>query len=643
MEFSDDDLSYRLYKDFESGEAVLTKLSDNEEIRDKNKILRVIESALGMANRDIFLATTTIRQDEIGRVSKSSEAIKDKLEGLITGGREEVLASEALSKIEDNIRNIKKEGHKHFGVIQKLEKNKAELVYELDKAKREIEQISQNRIKLKETQSLLTGIKIEHEAKKAHMEKASRAAQNEERLKELEDRFQDLNNRVKSVQSSEKIVTDLKKEIADVPKIETEDLAIAEEQSAQIRYLKTKIDNLEEQTDNLAEKITISRPSIILKMSAIFSLLVALGSGAYYYFVMNMTDNRFLFASAAGIVFFFVIFSFWVSKSRYTKTLKQQYNIKNSTLEENLSDQESARVSIETVLEKYKITDVPGLRAAHENYNDLEKEVKNEIRRFDSWLDGKTIRELESELKKVTKDLAIESETSRDLRMYSLDAEEVEKLNILVEALDKQRAVLQSTEISLKRQLEFAESGCELQASLEERLETIEANIEAANYQLRVLQTTKEYIEKSRKNVLKASLGLLEQETSTILSEVTNSKYTRVKFDRQSLRFEVFSPEKDDWVDPDKALSRGTRDQLYLAARMALVRIISQDRKPVLIFDEPFLTFDLSRREKAVQILKQYSDKYQIFVLSCGSYYEKYADRKIELGFDSMATSPVMA
>jgi len=104
-----------------------------------------------------------------------------------------------------------------------------------------------------------------------------------------------------------------------------------------------------------------------------------------------------------------------------------------------------------------------------------------------------------------------------------------------------------------------------------------------------------------------------------------------VRFDRQSLRFEVFSPAKDDWVDPDKALSHGTRDQLYLAARMALVRIISQDRRPVLILDEPFLTFDSERREKALEILKQYSANYQIFVLTCHDYYDSCGEKSINL------------
>jgi len=266
LEFSDDDSAYLLRKDFESGEAFLIKQSSGEEITDKHKILNVIESMTGMGNPDIFLATTTIRQGEIERVSHSSDAIKDKLEGLITGGQEEILASEALNKIEDEIRNIKKEGTRHLGVLQKLHKNKAELIYELDKAKREIEQTASNRVKLRETQELLNGIYAEYEAKKAHMEKASQAFQIEEQLKKLEDSFQDLNNRVKSIKDSEEIVAELREEISDLPKIDSADLSLAEEQSVHSRFLGGKKESLQEKVEELAERVALAKPNILCRL-----------------------------------------------------------------------------------------------------------------------------------------------------------------------------------------------------------------------------------------------------------------------------------------------------------------------------------------------------------------------------------------
>ncbi len=631
MEFAIDGDIFRLRKDFNSGETMLLRLSNGEEITDRKNIMSIIESGLGMANQEIYLATTTIRQNEIGRVSRSSDAIKDKLEGLITAGHEEVLASEAISKIESEIKDIKKEGTKNLGVIQKLEKNRDEMIYELDKAKREIDQIAKNRAKLKETKSLLEGIHTEYSTKKTHMEKAARAAENEEKVNALEERFQDLNNRVKSAQSSESVIEKLKNEISELPVIQSMDLKLAEDQAAQIKYLENKYERAEEKTEEMADMVRHAKTPMFIKAATLLVFLLSLASGAIWYFIMNMSDYPFILGSAGGLVIFIILAIIWGAKSSRAREARLQYNLKRSALEELNSDLENAKTSIGEVLAKYHVADTNTLRSKFEQYRDLEKELKNEMRRHEGSLNGKTIQELEKELAKVTKDLAVENEHFRDLKIYVMNAEEKDKLAILVEALEKQKANLEATEIALNRQLEFAESGCELQASLEERLEEIEIAIGRSKYQLQVYETVKEYIERARKNVLKASIGVLEEETSKIMETVTGGKYSKVRFDRQSLRFEVFSPMKDDWVDPDKALSQGTRDQLYLAARMALVRIISQDRKPVLIFDEPFLTFDAERRKNAIQILKQYRDTYQIFILSCHDYYDDCAEKKVNL------------
>jgi|GEM_PF-1260761 len=631
MEFSIEGQMYRLHKDFEKGETSLLKQSSGEEIVDKKNILNIIESGLGMANRDIYLATTTIRQDEIGTVSKSADAIKDKLEGMITAGQEEVLASDAINKLESSIRDINKQGSKHLGVIQKLEKNKDELIYELDKAKREIDLVGKNRAKLKETQGLLEGIRTEYATKKSHMEKAEQAMQKEEKLKALEERFQDLNSRVTSIQSSENTIEDLKRDLASLPKINYQDLSHAEQQSAQLRYLESKAGHAEEKVEELAEKYALARPGMFMKLTTAFMFFLSAAAFAYWSFIINMSDNRFLFGALGGIVLFVSFLVFWLNKAGHARAIKLQCELKKASQEEIESDMEDSKVAIETILEKYKVPDISTLKSKFEQYRDLEKDFNSEVKRYEKSLGGKTLRDLQKELEKVTMDLAVENEAARDLKLYVMNAAEKEKLVVLVDALEKQKANLESTEIALKRQLEFAESGCELQASLEERLQEVETALERSKYQVKIYETAKKYIEKARKDILKASIGALEEETSQILQQVTSGKYTKVRFDRQSLRFEVYSPLKDDWLDPDISLSHGTRDQLYLAARMALVRVISQERKPVLIFDEPFLTFDAERRQNAMKILKQYSGSYQILVFSCNNYYDQIAENTVSL------------
>ena len=54
------------------------------------------------------------------------------------------------------------------------------------------------------------------------------------------------------------------------------------------------------------------------------------------------------------------------------------------------------------------------------------------------------------------------------------------------------------------------------------------------------------------------------------------------------------SPERDDWV-PVTDLSQGTLDVVYLAARIGLVRLVTGDRRPPLVLDDPFVTLDDAR------------------------------------------------
>ena len=52
-------------------------------------------------------------------------------------------------------------------------------------------------------------------------------------------------------------------------------------------------------------------------------------------------------------------------------------------------------------------------------------------------------------------------------------------------------------------------------------------------------------------------------------------------------------------------LSQGTLDLIYLAARLGLVRLVTGDRRPPLVFDDPFVTLDDDRAARAVDLLRR--------------------------------------
>ena len=129
---------------------------------------------------------------------------------------------------------------------------------------------------------------------------------------------------------------------------------------------------------------------------------------------------------------------------------------------------------------------------------------------------------------------------------------------------------------------------------------------------------------------MKKAARFLEQRMARDVEKVTGGRYRRLKVDEQTLTFTVFSPETNDWLDV-RQLSQGTLDQLYLCARLGIVRQVTQPAAPPLIFDDPFITFDEVRAAGAVALLKELARDHQVIYLTTSDRYDASADKVIEL------------
>jgi hypothetical protein len=114
------------------------------------------------------------------------------------------------------------------------------------------------------------------------------------------------------------------------------------------------------------------------------------------------------------------------------------------------------------------------------------------------------------------------------------------------------------------------------------------------------------------------------------LARLTGGRYPRIEIDDRSLDIEVWAPERGDWVAASR-LSKGTIDQIYLAARIGLVRLVTQGRRPPLILDDPFVTFDDTRAARAALLLRELSSDFQVIYLACSNRYDGLADAVVEL------------
>ena len=129
---------------------------------------------------------------------------------------------------------------------------------------------------------------------------------------------------------------------------------------------------------------------------------------------------------------------------------------------------------------------------------------------------------------------------------------------------------------------------------------------------------------------MKTATRYLEKSMVDDIARITAGRYGQVRVDDKTLDISVYAPERGDWVDV-RELSQGTLDQVYMAARLGLVRLVTGDRRPPLVFDDPFVTFDDARAARAIALLKSLTSDFQVIFLTTSDRYDTVADAVVEL------------
>jgi len=128
--------------------------------------------------------------------------------------------------------------------------------------------------------------------------------------------------------------------------------------------------------------------------------------------------------------------------------------------------------------------------------------------------------------------------------------DELSREALIVGQYDERIRDLERERLMLRQQIESAEGGSELLASFRERKENLESRSQCLTHSLQIHKLTKDCINEARQNVLVSTLEVLNVRTSDLLNKLTSGRYSRVRFDKTTFKFEVFSDELHDWIDP---------------------------------------------------------------------------------------------
>ncbi len=626
LEVSDGEKKFNLNKDFFAGVQTLRSPRSKEGVESSDGWMKFLEDKLGITDKGLFHSTACIRQDEMDRISSSPETMRDKLESIITGAKEETVAGEVIEQLSERIEQIKG-SDTASGILRHLEEEAEDLKYEIGKLTRELEVMEGKRKEFIELSSRHKSTAAEYEEKQKLLERWETAATISRKKSELQSKYDELKGRIDELSKSQGKVIDFRKQIADKPEINKSDIDTVDELEVRIRYLGGKRSDSENDRKILEQSLEEGGGTgllFFLNVLNFIMIFVCAAAGFMYQPIIAAGSGLFVLTQIVLIILL------WRRSAERT-ALNSQIRFVERRLEEVRAEIISAKETTNKILRKYKLKNTSDLRSIFSFVDEIQKNIDEEAARYERLLDGGSLKSLQDKLKSIGAEIDDLTAQSEKLGTILPDAASFEKLRMEVEQLNAENIKLKEKTNALKQQLELFENGGENLIAFKERLEYNLVMYQRYSRRLKVYQVTASFIEKARRDILKATAETLEDKVGKYLSRITAGKYGRVRFDRSNLDFSVFSTEKQDWINSKDNLSRGLIDQIYFCARLVLIDLIAEENKPFIILDDPFVHFDPERALRAIEILKDISADYQILLFTNSGLYDHSADNIIQL------------
>ncbi len=224
------------------------------------------------------------------------------------------------------------------------------------------------------------------------------------------------------------------------------------------------------------------------------------------------------------------------------------------------------------------------------------------------------------ELRETTVDIDCSPERFRELQR------QLESLELLIQ---EAREELKEVEGEMK----VVRKDLDRMPAVQEEIDKLEQNAEYTETYMLKLKELENLFLQTGANIRRRLLPQIEAYFSWVLPRMTRGRYHKVRLD-EDFEIKVFSDEYGDYVSLD-TLSGGTIDQLLISLRLAFAHATfanSGTSGQFLFLDEPFSSFDESRREQFFKLLQSLKSNFQqIFLISHLPNLEDFTDHYFRL------------
>ena len=630
LEFEVDGRQGRLVKRFAGQRAEAELTLDGQTTRDFALIQEEVAVITGIPNEAFFRATASVGHAELAAVANDEPAISDRLQKAISGADRGTAT--AKRKLDAAIHRYRTEGQKNPGLLRSVREEIGLLEAELATGEQALARLEADRAQWAEAHARREALGTQLVREQADLAEASRAEALATQRDEAQARYLELKRAAELVDESDALRRDLPTTVS-LPVLRSA-VGRAANLAFEVSELEAALD-VDVEVAEAAESTVATASPVRWAVLAVVFLVAAALFGLLLGGLLGGVGLVICVVIALGAL----VQAYRVASRRRGVVLAHEMAQDNATRrQEQKRDQEDRlrirRRELEQLLIEIDVADVAAaeaLLATMEQHTDRLAHIEGELRGLG--VQERSVRRLEeardqaaSDTERASHALAAMGQIGRDPGSFRKAAQR---------AVDQTRPAhdrARSEEDQAQGRVDANVVDAELVAGVAERLAT--AQERQAELQRRVLiyEATRQAIEAAEQATLKTAARYLEEHMGPAVERITGGRYREVQVDDQSLAFRVRAPETGTLVDA-RQLSQGTSDQLFLAARLGLVRLVTMDRRPPVILDDPFVTFDEARAQRALELLKEVATEqgFQVLLLTCSDRFDALADELIVL------------
>jgi len=634
VEFEQDDEDGQragtLEKTFAGSKGTVRLDYEGQSITDPTLADQVMAELTGIQTEGFFRSTASVHHFELSDLSRDDGALRDRLQASISGADRGT--SRARRKLDRALHELNTRGDRNPGRLKVAEMAVVQAGQAVENGELALAQLERDRDALstaRERRAEAEGSLGERRGTLEKARQAERLVSEREAATEKYDRYRqavEVGAELRTLAGSHPSPNPLSILRPAVERLRTLDGRMRELRAALSGEVAVQFDVAPEPTWRPLSRVSVALVVIGILVAAAPVVMKALGISE------PGLPIQAIGALVAVIGLALAAVALWLRRSYHMQTQLRDVEIDRrlrgrSEMEAELADCEGRT---EQQLAALQLADV----AAAEDLLAKEEAHAAQVDRLTAQLQGlvgEAPMDRLSELRD-TAALEIEQKTSALEALGPIAKEPRARERLEVEVRDLEGALERSRddEANARARVEANVVDAEEIAGQAERLAAWQEQLTTLQRRQRVLATTLAAIDRAEQATMKSATRYLEAHMVRDLAAVTGGRYRRVRVDDRTLDIELYAPEKDDWV-PVSSLSQGTIDLVYLVARLGLVRLVIGDRRPPLVFDDPFVTLDDARAGNALRLLRSIATDFQVISLTTSSRYDEAADAVVVL------------